>query len=88
MTTLARIIVSAAAIGSLSATAARAQVAFDLERVQIADQLINDAIARKELPGAVLLVGHEPPVRQQVRKRAAVAHAAAGVRLPGEREGR
>jgi len=57
MKTLARIIVSATLIGPLSATAARAQITFDLERMQTADQLINDAIGRKELPGAVLLVG-------------------------------
>lgn len=43
---------------SMASTASRAQVSsLNLERMQTADQLINDAIGRQELPGAVLLVG-------------------------------
>lgn len=42
----------------LAATAvANGQISFNLEKMQAADRLVDEAIGRKELPGAVLLVG-------------------------------
>lgn len=49
-----------ATVSVLTVTAAATstgQVSFDMERMQRADRLIEEAIGRKELPGGVLLVG-------------------------------
>lgn len=57
MRKLTRVIASTALVSCLSATSAGARTTFNVDRMQTADQLINEAIGRKELPGAVLLVG-------------------------------